>query len=65
MEKLDLSAQEIFMRLGDTPATRSAQAEKLFRKLRTGERDDTAKALLASSAKAALSASAKKAASKS
>lgn len=50
------------MRLGDTPATRSAHAEKLFRKLRTGERDDSTKAILASRTRSALSASAKKAA---
>ena len=52
------------MRLGDTPATRSAHAEKLFRKLRTGERDDATKAILASTTRANLSASARRAASK-
>jgi len=51
MGKAELSTQEIFMRLGDTPAIRSARAEKLFRKLRTGERDDTTKTILASASR--------------
>ena len=39
------STTEIFRRLGDTPVTRSARAEKLFRKLRNNEADEIFKAL--------------------
>ena len=48
MKKPTLSAQELFLKLGSTPRTRSVRAEQLFRKLRDGEPIDV-EALMANS----------------
>ena len=37
MSQMSVSTQELFMRLGATPRTRSARADRLFRKLRDSE----------------------------
>lgn len=46
MSKIDLSTTELFMRLGATPATRSARADSLFRRLRQATEDVDAEAIL-------------------
>jgi len=50
MSKTNLSAQDLFLKLGTTPRTRSVRADQLFRKLRDGEPVDM-EALLAGAAK--------------
>jgi hypothetical protein len=37
MSRIDLSTRELFLRLGATPLSRSARADRLFRRLRTEE----------------------------
>lgn len=40
MSRIDLSTYELFLRLGATPRTRSARADKLFRRLRSEEEQE-------------------------
>jgi len=37
MSRIDLSTRDLFLRLGATPRSRSARADKLFRRLRAEE----------------------------
>ena len=37
MSRIDLSTHDLFLRLGTTPRSRSARADKLFRRLRSDE----------------------------
>ena len=46
MSRIDITASELFLRLGATPRSRSARADKLFRRLRSEEQDAIAEALL-------------------
>lgn len=39
MSKLDVTTQDLFLRLGATSLTRSAKADALFRRLRFDEQD--------------------------
>lgn len=39
MSRVNLSTQELFLRLGTTPRTRTVRANQLFRKLRDSEDD--------------------------
>jgi len=55
-----LSLRELFMRLGSTPATRSARAESLFRRLRDEDSRDAIKSLMSSPSQMALKAGAAK-----
>jgi hypothetical protein len=45
MSRIDLSTHELFLRLGSTPRTRSARADKLFRRLRSEEQQELAESL--------------------
>jgi hypothetical protein len=45
MSRIDTSVQELFLKLGGTPATRSARAESLFRRLRDEDARDIMKSL--------------------
>jgi hypothetical protein len=45
MSRIDLSTQELFLRLGSTPRTRSARADSLFRRLRTEEAKEIAQSM--------------------
>ncbi len=65
MSRMDPSIEELFLRLGATPATRSAKAESLFRRLRTEDEKDIARALLGAPSQIVLGAAAKKSADKS
>lgn len=40
MSRIDLSTHDLFLRLGSTPRSRSARADKLFRRLRSEEEQD-------------------------
>jgi len=40
MSRIDLSTYELFLRLGTTPRSRSARADKLFRRLRSEEEQE-------------------------
>lgn len=51
MSRIDISARELFLRLGTTPQSRSARADKLFRRLRSEEADTIVDALLKPSAR--------------
>jgi hypothetical protein len=39
MSRINSSVQELFLQLGERPATRSARADSLFRRLRETEED--------------------------
>lgn len=39
MSRVDLSTHDLFLRLGATPLSRRARADKLFRQLRAEEED--------------------------
>lgn len=45
MSKLDVTTQDLFLRLGATSLTRSAKADALFRRLRFDEQDQIKGAL--------------------
>ncbi|MEQ8179878.1 MAG: hypothetical protein RIC52_18035 [Amphiplicatus sp.] len=45
MSRIDLSTGELFLRLGSTPRSRSARADKLFRRLRSEEEQELAQSL--------------------
>lgn len=53
MSRIDLSTQELFLRLGSTPRTRSTRADKLFRQLRSEEQQALDEALLKAPARIA------------
>lgn len=61
MSRVDTSIQELFLRLGGTPATRSARADSLFRRLRDDEAADISASLLSSPTRLRLSANARRA----
>ncbi|MEO1251939.1 MAG: hypothetical protein AAFW81_06295 [Pseudomonadota bacterium] len=46
MSKLDVTTQELFLRLGPTAQSRRARAEALFRRLRLESQDQIADALM-------------------
>ncbi|NJO33624.1 MAG: hypothetical protein HC869_11250 [Rhodospirillales bacterium] len=46
MSRIDITAGELYLRLGATPRSRSARADKLFRKLRSEEQDALSQAML-------------------
>lgn len=46
MSRIDLSTRDLFLRLGPTPHSRSARADKLFRKLRSDEEEKVIEGLL-------------------
>jgi len=56
MSRVDLSTQELFLRLGSTPTLRSARADRLFRQLRQADAEIIRKALLSSPSRLALGA---------
>lgn len=45
MSRIDLSTHDLFLRLGSTPRTRSARADKLFRRLRSEEEQEIFKSM--------------------
>ncbi len=45
MSKLDITTQDLFLRLGATSLTRSAKADALFRRLRFDEQSQIQKSL--------------------
>lgn len=45
MSRIDLSTHELFLRLGATPRSRSARADKLFRRLRSEEQQEIVEAM--------------------
>lgn len=45
MSRIDLSTQELFLRLGSTPRTRSVRADSLFRRLRAEEAQSVARTI--------------------
>ncbi len=61
MSRIDFSVQELFLRLGATPASRSAKADSLFRRLRETEEDEILGSFIRAPSRLNLSASAKKA----
>lgn len=46
MSKLDVTTQDLFLRLGATSLSRSAKADALFRRLRFDKHDQIADALM-------------------
>jgi hypothetical protein len=46
MSRIDISTEELFLRLGSTPRLRSSRADSLFRRLRGDERSELMKAIL-------------------
>jgi hypothetical protein len=46
MSRIDITTHDLFLRLGSTPRTRSARADKLFRRLRSEEEQEIAHSLL-------------------
>lgn len=46
MSKLDVTTQDLFLRLGSTSHSRSARADVLFRRLRLEKQDQIADALM-------------------
>ena len=46
MSRLDITAQELLLRLGPTSQSRRAKAEALFRRLRLEKQDQIAEALM-------------------
>ncbi len=46
MSRIELSTHELFMRLGTTPATRSARAEGLFRRLRGADQRELQRSIM-------------------
>ncbi len=46
MSRIDVTTQELFLRLGDTSQSRSARADALFRRLRSAEQDQLSGDLL-------------------
>ena len=54
MSRIDVSTREIFLRLGTTPRSRSARADKLFRRLRAEESEKIVDQILKPAAKLAL-----------
>lgn len=53
MSRIDLSTRDLFLRLGSTPRSRSARADKLFRRLRAEEAETVVEALLKAPTKVA------------
>jgi hypothetical protein len=51
MSRIDISTRELFLRLGSTPQSRSARADKLFRRLRSEEAEAIVDALIKPSAR--------------
>ncbi|MEL6361990.1 MAG: hypothetical protein AAFR21_12980 [Pseudomonadota bacterium] len=62
MSKVDPSLQELFIKLGRTPAERSAKASSVFRQLRADGEHDLLKSMLGAPARLDLSEHAKKSA---
>lgn len=46
MSRIDLSTEELFLRLGSTPRLRSSRADTLFRRLRSQEQTELVNAIL-------------------
>lgn len=46
MSRMDVTTQELFLRLGTTSMSRSTRADALFRRLRTTEQDQLSNDLL-------------------
>lgn len=51
MSRIELSTHELFMRLGTTPATRSARAEGLFRRLRGADHRELQRSIMSAPAR--------------
>lgn len=47
MSRLDLTTHQLFLKLGQTPRTRSTRADALFRRLRKTEQEKLSQALVA------------------
>lgn len=58
MSRIDLSTRELFLRLGATPRSRSARADKLFRRLRAEEAEPILEGLLKAPARPEIGATA-------
>ena len=56
MSKIDISVGDLFMKLGATPASRSAKASSLFRRLRAEDEREIQKALMRGAARIDLGA---------
>lgn len=54
MSRIDLSTYDLFLRLGSTPRTRSARADKLFRRLRSEEEQEIIESITKSPARLSL-----------
>ncbi|MBB5518708.1 hypothetical protein [Amphiplicatus metriothermophilus] len=46
MSRIELTTGELFLRLGPTPRSRSARADRLFRRLRSEEEEALAQSML-------------------
>ncbi len=57
MSRMDVTTQELFLRLGTTSLSRSARADALFRRLRSTEQDQLAGDLMRAPKRASLSSS--------
>ncbi|MEO1136582.1 MAG: hypothetical protein AAFW68_08240 [Pseudomonadota bacterium] len=55
MSRMDVTTQELFLRLGTTSQSRSARADALFRRLRTAEQVKLSEDLLKTPRKLAVS----------
>lgn len=64
MSRIDVSTRELFLRLGATPRSRSARADRLFRRLRTEETEAIVDQLLKPAARIDAAAPAPSAAKK-
>lgn len=60
MSRIDITTHDLFLRLGSTPRTRSARADKLFRRLRSEEEQEIAQSLLKAPARISPAATADK-----
>ncbi len=46
MSRMNISTEDLFLRLGSTPRLRSSRADSLFRRLRSGEQTELMKSIL-------------------
>lgn len=59
MSRMDVTTQDLFLRLGSTSQSRSARADALFRRLRSAEEDKLSEELLKAPKRVALSTKSK------